>query len=322
MTWWTEISCVLQEFLSPDTPANGIQYQIVVHQGSWLWIIWSSRLESSVRALWHVMGFSRTGFSQNRTVLHFLIRNVGPWVTLHKVNTFIKKPVLFLFILPSNLYSSKYMFSILVWHLRKRPREVKWWIRDWGRWKSTWVSWFFGEGSLVHMCRYIVSQTHWSWRPRAWLRRYWYQYHYTFYLFINLLIWHVGCLIFFSAHGIFRYNMRSLSWGLWDLVPWLGVEPGPPALGAQSLNHWTTREVTTIIHFIPLCICTLKLYSKGIWMNENSFLPSFPPLFLLYHLLSFLEMSRWRKGSWNIFPLIEVLQKLLFNNRYPLNSYI
>ena len=28
-----------------------------------------------------------------------------------------------------------------------------------------------------------------------------------------------------------------------DLVPWPGIEPGPPALGAQSLTHWTTREV-------------------------------------------------------------------------------
>ena len=34
------------------------------------------------------------------------------------------------------------------------------------------------------------------------------------------------------------------------------------------------------------------------------------------------EMSKWRKGSWNIFPLIEILQKLLFNNRYPLNPYV
>ena len=30
---------------------------------------------------------------------------------------------------------------------------------------------------------------------------------------------------------------------MWDLVPWPGIEPGPPALGEQSLSHWTTREV-------------------------------------------------------------------------------
>ena len=26
---------------------------------------------------------------------------------------------------------------------------------------------------------------------------------------------------------------------MWDLVPWPGIKPGPPALGAQSLSHWT-----------------------------------------------------------------------------------
>ena len=30
---------------------------------------------------------------------------------------------------------------------------------------------------------------------------------------------------------------------MWDLVPWPGIEPGPPALGGWSLSHWTTRKV-------------------------------------------------------------------------------
>ena len=30
---------------------------------------------------------------------------------------------------------------------------------------------------------------------------------------------------------------------MWDLVPWPGIEPGPPALGAQILRQWITREV-------------------------------------------------------------------------------
>ena len=30
---------------------------------------------------------------------------------------------------------------------------------------------------------------------------------------------------------------------MWDLVPRPGIKPGPPALGAWSLSHWTTREV-------------------------------------------------------------------------------
>ena len=34
-----------------------------------------------------------------------------------------------------------------------------------------------------------------------------------------------------------------------DLFPWLVIEPGPPALGAQGLRHWTTREVPLDIIF-------------------------------------------------------------------------
>ena len=38
-----------------------------------------------------------------------------------------------------------------------------------------------------------------------------------------------------------------LSHGMWDLVPWPGMEPGPPALGVQSLSHWTTRDVSDLL---------------------------------------------------------------------------
>ena len=37
--------------------------------------------------------------------------------------------------------------------------------------------------------------------------------------------------------------MQTLSCGVWDVVPWSEMEPGPPALGAWSLNYWTTRDV-------------------------------------------------------------------------------
>ena len=33
---------------------------------------------------------------------------------------------------------------------------------------------------------------------------------------------------------------------MWDLVPWAGIKPRPPALGAQSLSYWTTREVCRV----------------------------------------------------------------------------
>ena len=60
-----------------------------------------------------------------------------------------------------------------------------------------------------------------------------------FYLFSWL------CQVLIVAHRIFdlRFSMWILSCGLWDLFPWPGIEPRPPAIGALSLNHWTTREV-------------------------------------------------------------------------------
>ena len=42
-------------------------------------------------------------------------------------------------------------------------------------------------------------------------------------------------------------SMQTLSWGMWDLIPRPGMEPGPPVLGAWSLSHWTTREVLRIL---------------------------------------------------------------------------
>ena len=34
--------------------------------------------------------------------------------------------------------------------------------------------------------------------------------------------------------------MRTLNCSMWDLVPWPGIEPRVPALGAQSLTCWNT----------------------------------------------------------------------------------
>ena len=53
-------------------------------------------------------------------------------------------------------------------------------------------------------------------------------------IYISLIIWLFQVLA--AACGTF-------SCGKWDLFPWPGIEPGPPALGAWSLSHWTTREV-------------------------------------------------------------------------------
>ena len=37
--------------------------------------------------------------------------------------------------------------------------------------------------------------------------------------------------------------------GLWDLSSWTRGEPIPPEVEAQSLNHWTGREVPSRVLF-------------------------------------------------------------------------
>ena len=60
-------------------------------------------------------------------------------------------------------------------------------------------------------------------------------------IYFYLFIWPHQVSV--EAHGIFSCGMQTLSCGMWDLVPWPGIEPRPPALGVQSLSYWTTREV-------------------------------------------------------------------------------
>ena len=52
---------------------------------------------------------------------------------------------------------------------------------------------------------------------------------------------------FFSQirKAFFFFLQCHLACGI--LVPWPGIKPTPPALEAQSLNHWTNREVPIII---------------------------------------------------------------------------
>ena len=60
------------------------------------------------------------------------------------------------------------------------------------------------------------------------------------YIYFYLFIWLFRVLI--VACRIFSCLIWTLRFGLWNLVSWPGIEPGPPALGARSLSHWTTRN--------------------------------------------------------------------------------
>ena len=73
------------------------------------------------------------------------------------------------------------------------------------------------------------------------------------------------------------------------LVPWPGIEPGPPAFKAWSLSHWTTREVPDIVLnfslllFSLLSVCML-LSSCFIWVLSLSVIITPRPQFLITHL--------------------------------------
>jgi len=49
-----------------------------------------------------------------------------------------------------------------------------------------------------------------------------------------------GPYLFFFLLLSMEYTML---WSMWNLSSQAGIEPGPLALEAQSLNQWTAREV-------------------------------------------------------------------------------
>ena len=63
-----------------------------------------------------------------------------------------------------------------------------------------------------------------------------------FFFVVKSILVRTSFFFFFLIIYLFILAMPGLNCGLWDLVPWPGIEPGLPALGAQNLSHWTTRE--------------------------------------------------------------------------------
>ena len=74
------------------------------------------------------------------------------------------------------------------------------------------------------------------------------------YMCIYIYIW--LCQVLVVTHGMWHMGSLvvsfKLSCGMWDLVSWPGIKPGPLALEAQSLSHWTTREVLDEGLFNPI----------------------------------------------------------------------
>ena len=68
---------------------------------------------------------------------------------------------------------------------------------------------------------------------------------------------HLECAICFYVFLTLLCVMWDLSSPCGILVPQPGIKPVPPVVGAQSLNHWTTREVPLCVLF-GFTICNFK----------------------------------------------------------------
>ena len=68
--------------------------------------------------------------------------------------------------------------------------------------------------------------------------------------------------VFVVACGILSCRVWALWCSLWDPVPWPGAGPRPPAFGAQSLSHWTTREIPEWCRFGKEPACQCRRYKR------------------------------------------------------------
>ena len=83
-------------------------------------------------------------------------------------------------------------------------------------------------------------------------------------------------------------GILAFGYGMWDLVPWSGIEPGPPALRAQSLDHWTTRLSPPSVQFHSVTQLCLTLFNP---MDSST--PGFP----VHQLLELVQTHVHRVGD-------------------------
>ena len=100
----------------------------------------------------------------------------------------------------------------------------------------------------------------------------------------------------------YLFGSTGLSCSLWDLLPRQRLEPRPPALGAQSLSHWTTRDV-------PKHTIFLKLHFKYLIMRFIQIYPflclKFQPWWILSVCYSKQMLLKKLRSLWDavgIFP--------------------
>ena len=98
--------------------------------------------------------------------------------------------------------------------------------------------------------------------------------------FFLIFIW--LCLALVAAYRVFVVAaFRIFSCGMWDLVHWPGVELRSLALEAQSLSHWTTREVPASVFIsspsLRLCVICFIVQHPLWFLSVSVLFPSLPP---------------------------------------------
>ena len=99
---------------------------------------------------------------------------------------------------------------------------------------------------------------------------YTHQMHFFYLLFklFHMFIWQHQVTVAVLGTSNLHSSMRTLSCSIWDLVPWPGIEPGPPALGTWSLSHWTTGKSSDTL----LCPWTQLIFLVGKCLGPKVYL--------------------------------------------------
>ena len=97
----------------------------------------------------------------------------------------------------------------------------------------------------------------------------------------------------------FSCSIQTPNCGMWDLVPQSRVKPGSRIFEAQSLSHWTTREVPIPFLFIASLIMLLLLCAQNYKILLLCCLSSPSLTIMLFSPVSFHHTAQKGQVSWS-----------------------
>ena len=112
--------------------------------------------------------------------------------------------------------------------------------------------------------------------------------------------------LFIWLHWILRAACGIFSCGIWDLAPQPRIQLRPPALGAQSLSHWVTREIPlapfyNVLYLFGLCwvfIAARLFCSCGEWERLFVAVRGFSSRWLWFQSMGSRHSGCIRCSSW------------------------